>query len=101
MYSSPSVVTPTQRPSPFILLQGLQALRCPHGLAFNLEQQTCDWKANVKNCDRKEKTKVVKPLFNTVEPLCQVIQRGFIFIFTSVTIIIDILISETFFYIFV
>ncbi|XP_063608497.1 chitin deacetylase 1-like isoform X1 [Penaeus indicus] len=50
---------------------GLQALRCPHGLAFNLDQQTCDWKANVNNCDRKEKTKVVKPLFNTVEPLCQ------------------------------
>ncbi|XP_066942872.1 chitin deacetylase 1-like isoform X2 [Macrobrachium rosenbergii] len=50
---------------------GLQALRCPHGLAFNLELQTCDWKDNVKNCNQKEKKKVVKPLLNTVEPLCQ------------------------------
>nr|ALC79575.1 gastrolith protein 59 [Cherax quadricarinatus] len=50
---------------------GLQALRCPHGLAFDLELQTCDWKANVKNCADKQKIKKAKPLFNTEEPLCQ------------------------------
>ncbi|XP_050711468.1 chitin deacetylase 1-like [Eriocheir sinensis] len=50
---------------------GLQALRCPHGLAFDLELQTCDWKGNVKNCDKKIKTKKAKPLFQTSEPLCQ------------------------------
>lgn len=77
---APFVLPPTQRSSPSLLLQGLQALRCPHGLAFNLDQQTCDWKDNVKNCDRKEKTKVVKPLFNTVEPLCQVVQRALVII---------------------
>merc|ERR1711879_727955 len=30
---------------------GLQAIRCPPGLAFDLEKQTCDWKWAVKNCD--------------------------------------------------
>jgi len=53
---------------------GLQALRCPHGLAFDLELQTCDWNDNVQkkgNCGKKEKVRKVKPLFNTVEPLCQ------------------------------
>ncbi|XP_071519200.1 chitin deacetylase 1-like isoform X2 [Panulirus ornatus] len=50
---------------------GLQALRCPHGLSFDLELQTCDWKTNVGNCVKKTKTKKVKPLLNTQEPLCQ------------------------------
>ncbi|XP_042211815.1 chitin deacetylase 1-like isoform X2 [Homarus americanus] len=50
---------------------GLQALRCPHGLAFDLELQTCDWGIKVTNCNEKVKTKKVKPLLNTVEPLCQ------------------------------
>lgn len=31
--------------------QGLLALRCPTGLAFDVEKQTCNWKAAVKNCD--------------------------------------------------
>merc|ERR1739844_751276 len=50
---------------------GLQAIRCPAGLAFDIEKQTCDWKASVKNCDSKTKEKKVKPLLFTDEPLCQ------------------------------
>merc|ERR1711935_160517 len=36
-------------------VSGLQAIRCPAGLAFDIEKQTCDWKASVKNCDAKTK----------------------------------------------
>lgn len=32
----------------------LASVRCPTGLAFDLDRQTCDWKTNVKNCDRLE-----------------------------------------------
>lgn len=35
-------------------VQGLLALRCPSGLAFDIDKQTCDWKANVKNCEQLE-----------------------------------------------
>merc|ERR1712129_364665 len=31
---------------------GLQAIRCPAGLSFDIEKQTCDWKASVKNCEK-------------------------------------------------
>ena len=30
----------------------LAAVRCPAGLAFDINRQTCDWKAKVENCDR-------------------------------------------------
>ena len=53
------------------LWQGLQAIRCPPGLAFDLEKQTCDWKWAVKNCDKLTKEKKVKPLLSTDEPLCE------------------------------
>ena len=53
------------------LFQGLQAIRCPAGLAFDIEKQTCDWKAAVRNCDAKSREKKVKPLLNTEEPICQ------------------------------
>ena len=33
---------------------GLKQITCPSGLAFDIEKQTCDWKAKVDNCDRKE-----------------------------------------------
>jgi len=36
-------------------VQGLLALRCPSGLAFDIEKQTCDWKTNVKNCGQLER----------------------------------------------
>lgn len=32
----------------------LASVRCPTGLAFDIERQTCDWKTNVKNCDQIE-----------------------------------------------
>lgn len=35
-------------------VQGLLALRCPSGLAFDIDKQTCDWKNNVKNCEQLE-----------------------------------------------
>lgn len=51
--------------------QGLQAIRCPAGLYFDIEKQTCDWKDAVKNCKLKNKERKVKPLLYTDEPLCQ------------------------------
>ena len=51
--------------------KGLQAIRCPPGLAFDLEKQTCDWKWAVKNCDKLTREKKAKPLLVTDEPLCQ------------------------------
>jgi Low-density lipoprotein receptor domain class A/Chitin binding Peritrophin-A domain len=51
--------------------QGLQAIRCPAGLYFDIEKQTCDWKDAVKNCKLKNKERKVKPLLITDEPLCQ------------------------------
>lgn len=32
----------------------LASVKCPTGLAFDIERQTCDWRTNVKNCDRLE-----------------------------------------------
>eukprot|EP00088_Acartia_fossae_P031666 TRINITY_DN324_c0_g1_i1.p1 TRINITY_DN324_c0_g1~~TRINITY_DN324_c0_g1_i1.p1 ORF type:complete len:549 (-),score=134.67 TRINITY_DN324_c0_g1_i1:91-1737(-) len=49
---------------------GLQAIRCPPGLAFDLDKQTCEWKNVVKNCNVKARPKLALPLFNTKEPLC-------------------------------
>ena len=53
-----------------MIFQGLQAIRCPPGLAFDLEKQTCDWRWAVDNCDKLTKEKKVKPLLVTDEPLC-------------------------------
>jgi hypothetical protein len=50
---------------------GLQAIRCPAGLAFDIEKQTCNWKAAVKNCEARTKENKVKPLLYTDEPICQ------------------------------
>jgi len=49
---------------------GLQALRCPPGLAFDLEKQTCEWKDLVKDCNIKARPKLSLPKFKTDEPLC-------------------------------
>lgn len=32
----------------------LASVRCPGGLAFDIDRQTCDWKTHVKNCDELE-----------------------------------------------
>lgn len=37
----------------------LASVRCPTGLAFDIERQTCDWRANVKNCDRIESKSII------------------------------------------
>lgn len=50
--------------------QGLQAIRCPAGLYFDIEKQTCDWKESVKNCKLKNKERKVKPLLYTDQPFC-------------------------------
>lgn len=50
---------------------GLQAIRCPAGLYFDIEKQTCDWKGSVNNCKLKNKERKVSPLIHTEEPLCQ------------------------------
>ncbi|KAJ8867351.1 hypothetical protein PR048_031152 [Dryococelus australis] len=55
---------------PVAFLQGLQAIRCPAGLYFDIEKQTCDWKDAVKNCKLKNKERKAKPLLFTDEPLC-------------------------------
>lgn len=54
---------------------GLQAIRCPPGLAFDLDKQTCEWKNAIKNCNIKARPKLALPLFNTPEPLCD---KGFL-----------------------
>lgn len=41
-------------------VQGLLALRCPSGLAFDIEKQTCDWKSNVKNCAQLESMQLLQ-----------------------------------------
>lgn len=33
---------------------GLKQITCPSGLSFDVEKQTCDWKAKVTNCNQKE-----------------------------------------------
>merc|ERR1712105_22372 len=48
----------------------LAAVRCPAGLAFDVDRQTCDWKSKVLNCDRLEKPRKPLPLFKTEEPIC-------------------------------
>lgn len=50
---------------------GLQAIRCPAGLYFDIEKQTCDWKGAVNNCKLNNKERKVTPLIYTEEPLCQ------------------------------
>lgn len=52
------------------MFQGLQAIRCPAGLYFDIEKQTCDWKDSVKNCKLKNKERKVKPILITDKPLC-------------------------------
>ena len=49
---------------------GLQAIRCPSGLAFDLRKQTCDWRAQVKDCNQKARPKLALPQYVTEEPLC-------------------------------
>jgi hypothetical protein len=49
---------------------GLQAIRCPAGLYFDIDKQTCDWKDSVNNCKLKNKERKVKPQLFTEEPLC-------------------------------
>jgi len=48
----------------------LASVKCPSGLAFDLNQQTCDWSSKVKNCDRLSKPRKVRPNFNTDTPVC-------------------------------
>ncbi|XP_076062318.1 chitin deacetylase 1-like [Oratosquilla oratoria] len=48
----------------------LAAIVCPPGLNFDIRDQVCNWKRSVKNCEVKEKPKVAKPVFHTVEPVC-------------------------------
>ena len=45
---------------------------CPPSLAFDLELQACNWRDQVKNCDKTTKTKKVRPLTATKDPLCEV-----------------------------
>jgi len=71
------------------VLQGLQAIRCPAGLYFDIEKQTCDWKAAVKNCKLKNKERKIKPLLFTNEPLCQVLDKIIIFPQYDQIIVID------------
>lgn len=45
---------------------GLKKITCPSGLAFDIEKQTCDWKAKVSNCDKKESKSQTKELLDTM-----------------------------------
>ncbi|TRY78381.1 hypothetical protein TCAL_13801 [Tigriopus californicus] len=48
----------------------LAAVRCPTGLLFDLDGQTCDWATKVDNCDRLTKPRLARPNFKTDEPVC-------------------------------
>jgi len=48
----------------------LASVKCPSGLAFDLERQTCDWKANVDNCDVLSKPRLALPNLVTDEAVC-------------------------------
>jgi len=48
----------------------LAAIRCPTGLVFNLDGQTCDWASKVDNCDRLTKPRRARPNLKTDEPVC-------------------------------
>ncbi|XP_057374878.1 chitin deacetylase 1-like [Daphnia carinata] len=48
----------------------LAAVRCPAGLAFDVERQTCDWKAKVSNCDKLDRPRKALPKLKTDEPIC-------------------------------
>ncbi|KPJ15180.1 hypothetical protein RR48_09207 [Papilio machaon] len=37
----------------------LASVRCPIGLAFDIDRQTCDWKSHVKSCDKLESLKQI------------------------------------------
>ena len=50
--------------------QGLQAIRCPPGLAFDVEKQSCNWRQFVDNCDRKTQTRKALPRISNSEELC-------------------------------
>ena len=41
---------------------GLSFLRCPTGLHFDIEEQTCQWAAEVENCDLDERNQVMFPV---------------------------------------
>lgn len=46
-------------------VQGLLALRCPSGLAFDVDKQTCDWRNNVKNCQQVESEYMTMSIFES------------------------------------
>lgn len=48
----------------------LAAVRCPTGLVFDLDGQTCDWASKVTNCDRLTKPRTALPNLKTDEPVC-------------------------------
>jgi len=48
----------------------LASVKCPSGLGFDLERQTCDWKARVENCDQLSRPRLAKPNLHTLEPVC-------------------------------
>lgn len=49
----------------------LASVRCPGGLAFDIERQTCDWKTNVKNCNEIEsKFNVQSTMHYECQPSC-------------------------------
>lgn len=48
----------------------LAAIRCPTGLVFDLDGQTCNWAGKVTNCDQLTKPRNVKPNLQTDEPVC-------------------------------
>ncbi|XP_065576279.1 chitin deacetylase 1-like [Artemia franciscana] len=48
----------------------LAFVKCPAGLAFDIDRQTCDWKGKVTNCDKLERPRKVLPKLKTDEPIC-------------------------------
>jgi len=49
---------------------GIQQIKCPQGLAFDLSKQACDWKSTVQDCGALQRPKLAQPKLYTDEPLC-------------------------------
>jgi len=50
--------------------RGLEGIKCPTGLVFDLIKQTCDWKSVVTNCELTQRPRRPLPKYITNEPIC-------------------------------
>ena len=67
MYGSPLIKHRFDFPAGFFKIYDFT---CSTGLAFDIDRQICEFKAEVSNCDVTAELTTPKPLLNTEEPIC-------------------------------